>query len=101
MPTKYKIEYLPIAQSDLNEIFDYIQIDAPESAMDVLNEFDSKITLLSSFPQMGTIPKDERLMRLGYRMLVIRNYVVFYVITEDVIEIRRVIHGNRNYSFLL
>jgi plasmid stabilization system protein ParE len=37
----------------------------------------------------------------GYRMLVIGNYLAFYVIRGNIIEIRRVIHGSRKYSFLM
>jgi len=53
------------------------------------------------FPECSAIPKDERLQKQGYRMLIIGNYLVFYVIEEGVVEIRRIIHGSRKYSFLL
>jgi hypothetical protein len=29
------------------------------------------------------------------------EYVVFYVVLGDVVEIRRIIHGKRRYSFLI
>jgi plasmid stabilization system protein ParE len=50
---------------------------------------------------MGVTPKDRRLELLGYKILVIGNYLVFYVVRDDVVEIRRIIHGKRNYEFLL
>jgi hypothetical protein len=37
---------------------------------------------------------------MGYRMLVVDKYLVFYVV-KKIIQIRRVIHGARRYSFLL
>jgi hypothetical protein len=38
---------------------------------------------------------------MGYRMLVVDKYLVFYVVKKKIIQIRRVIHGARRYSFLL
>jgi len=50
---------------------------------------------------MGVVPKDDRLKRLGYRLLIIENYLVFYVIKFETIQIRRIIHGARQYGFLM
>ncbi|MGA1819694.1 MAG: type II toxin-antitoxin system RelE/ParE family toxin [Thermoplasmatota archaeon] len=101
MNRKKKIEYLPIAVTDLEEIFEYICEDDPSSASSILDTFDKSIRKLEVFPELGIVPKDDGLRFLGYRMLIIGNYLVFYVIREDIVEIRRVIHGSRKYSFLL
>lgn len=50
---------------------------------------------------MGQIPKDNRLQSLKYRILVIDSYLVFYVVKDTIVEIRRILHGKRRYSFLL
>ena len=34
-------------------------------------------------------------------MLVVDDYLVFYVITGRTVQVRRVIHGARRYEFLL
>ena len=101
MSKKYKIEYLPIAQEDLSDIFDYIKEDNPDAAANFIERIDKAVSKLELFPLLGTIPKDERLQMLGYRMLVIGKYLAFYVIRGNIIEIRRIIHGSRKYSFLL
>jgi addiction module RelE/StbE family toxin len=101
MKKKLKIRYLPIAQQDLIEIFDYIKEDNPSAATSFINKIDKSISKLELFPQLGVVPKDDRLEFLGYRMLVIDNYLVFYVLFENFVEIRRIIHGSRKYSFLL
>ncbi len=95
------IEYLPAAQTDLEEIFAYILNDDPAAAAKFLDRIDSVISKLAQFPLMGRVPKDPRLQHLGYRILVVDNYLVFYVIKDQVVEIRRVLHGSRRYSFLL
>ena len=101
MKKKYKVIYLPVAQKDLLDIFDYICEDDPAAASDFIDKLDKAITKLGSFPRSGAVPKDERLRLLGYHMLVFQNYLIFYVIKEKTVEIRRIIHGSRKYSFLL
>lgn len=101
MSREYKIEYLPIAEKDLTEIIGYIQLDSPQSALSLLDEFDDKITLLEDFPYLGVVPKDARLQYLNYRILVVSSYLVFYVVKSEFIEIRRILHGKRKYDFLL
>ena len=60
------------------KIYDYALKDNPGAAAALLEEFDDSIAQLSYHPEMGVVSRDERLSRLGYRMLVIRKYLVFY-----------------------
>lgn len=101
MPTKLQIEYLPSAETDLMDIFDYIFADSPKSAEKMIDLFDSKIANLGYFPFAGKEVSDKLLRMKGYRLLIIDNYLVFYVIKKNIIEIRRILHGSRNYQFLL
>src|SRR5665648_359216 len=75
MKNKYPIEYLPIAEKDLIEILEYVQIDNPAAALQLLEEIDKAISKLAYFPYMGYIPKDQRLIQLSYRNLVVENDV--------------------------
>lgn len=101
MTHSYEIRYLSSAEKDLTDILDYIQTDNPSAAKTQLNKFNSAISQLATHPFLGTVPKDERLKRLGYRILVIERYLVFYIVKKDTVQIRRIIHGARQYSFLL
>ena len=101
MKKKYRVKYLPVAQRDLAGIIEYIKTDSPASANKFLDRFDKAVVKLEGFPLMGTIPKDPRLQRLKYRILVIDSYLIFYVVKDSVVEIRRILHGKRRYSFLL
>lgn len=100
MNNKYPIEYLPIAEQDLIEILEYIQIDNPSAALQLLEEIDKSISKLAYFPYMGHMPKDQRLIQLNYRTLVVESYLVFYVVLDEIVEIRRILHGKRKYDFL-
>lgn len=101
MAKKYKIVYLPSAQKDLSEILEYIQADNPTAAAELLDLFDKNVSNLELFPLMGQVPKDTRLQYLNYRMLLVGNYLIFYVIQEREVQIRRVLHGKRRYGFLI
>jgi toxin ParE1/3/4 len=97
----FEIRYLQTAVDDLEEIFDYIIKDSPSAAASILDRFDLSIAKLSTNPKIGLIPKDERLKKLGYRMLIVDKYLIFYVIKGNCIQVRRVIHGVRQYEFLI
>ena len=101
MSKKYRVMYLPVAQDDLFEIFDYIHRDDPEAATEFVERIDRALSKLQTHPLLGPVPKDERLEMMGYRILVVDNYIAFYAVKGNVVEIRRVLHGSRKYSFLL
>jgi len=97
----YDIRYLKTAESDLYEIFDYISRDNPSVAAGLLERIDNSISRLASNPYLGVVPRNVRLNNKGYRILVVDKYLVFYVVKEKIVQIRRVIHGARNYNFML
>ena len=101
MDKRYNIEYLPIAEEDLSNIIHYIMLDNPEAALLMADKLDRSISTLELFPNSGTVPKDIRLQTLNYRMLMVESYLVFYVVLDNVVEIRRILHGKRKYNFLL
>ncbi|MEK5164624.1 type II toxin-antitoxin system RelE/ParE family toxin [Paenibacillus sp. FSL R5-0527] len=100
MDKKYKIEYLPIAEEDLSEIIQYIMLDNPDAALSMANKLDQTTSTLEIFPNSGSIPNDLRLQALNYRMLIVDPYIVFYVVNDETVEIRRILHGKRKYNFL-
>ena len=73
----------------------------PAEAANWLNRVDWSLGRLSRFPESGTTPNDDRLAGMGYRVVVIGEYLAFYLIRRNRVEIRRVLHGRRRYGFLL
>jgi toxin ParE1/3/4 len=102
MPGKsHKIRYLSTAEQDITEIIDYIAKDNPDAALKLIDKINVSIRRLKNFPEIGVVPKDSRLKNLGYHILVVDNYLIFYVILKEYIEIRRILHGKRKFEFLL
>ena len=98
---KHRIEYLPIAVADLDDIFIFVADNSPQAALELIDRIDASIVGLESFPEMGLLAKSPRLARKGYRALIVDDYLVFYVVIDDVVEIRRIVSGKRNYAHLL
>ena len=101
MSGPFKIRYLSPAVNDLDDIFNYIMRDNPSAAVSLLEKFDHSISQLAINPEIGVSPKDDRLKKLGYRMLIIGKYLVFYVVKANTVQVRRIIRGARQYSLLL
>jgi len=101
MPGKYVLRYLPVAQSDLTQIFDFIAQDSPNRALGFVDKLDKKIGLLETHPLLGRIPRHPKLKEYGYRVLIIESYLVFYVVHGQTVEIHRVVHGSRNLDYLI
>ena len=94
---EFDVRLLRIAEDDLTEIVTYIAADRPTSAEAVAAKIERNLALLSKNPQLGRIPKEEDLARLGYRYLVVDNYLIFYTIEQETIYVHRILHGARDY----
>jgi len=55
------------------------------------------LQLLSFQPQLGRIPDEEYLVRMGYRLLVVLDYLIFYALEEQTILLHWIVHGARDY----
>jgi len=99
----FKIKYLPAAKQDLKDITRYISVElgAPKAAERLVNKIDDKVEKLLQFPRMYKkyIPVKE--LSDTYRVILVNNFLVFYVILEKHIEIRRVIYAKRDIDAIL
>ena len=99
--TKYAVRLLRAAEDDLNDLVSYIAVENRTTAEMVATKIERNLARLSFYPRLGKIPKDEELNCLGYRFLVVENYLIFYTIEERTILIHRIVHGARDYLSLL
>ena len=68
-----KVNVFSVAENDIIQIYDYIAFDNPLEASKMLDRFDKAFEQLSEFPQSGNLILDSRLVRKGYRKLVVGN----------------------------
>ena len=100
---KYTLRYLPLFQEDLIGCASYIanNLQNPAAAEKLINDVEAAILERLEFP-LAFQPYHSSVNReLEYYRINIRNYSVFYVVIDDIMEVRRLIYNRRNLSNLL
>lgn len=98
---KYAVRLLRAAEEDFTEIVTYIAAQRPNAAEALAQKIEKNLRLLAASPYLGRIANEPDLADLGYRYLVVENYLLFYVCEERTIFVHRIIHGARDYRELL
>lgn len=102
MPSgSYAIRLLSVAEQDLQELISYLAAENPDAAATALDRIETQLHALQRHPFIGRTPNDPRLTGLGYRVLVIDNYLAFYKVKGKTVLIHRVLHGARDFVRLL
>ena len=99
----YELKYLPLAQKDLWDITSYIadNLKAPKAAMDFVDTLDNSISRLQQFPYSCKLYRPQESLEAEYRLLSVKNYLVFYVVTENEVEIHRIVYAKMNLEKLI
>jgi plasmid stabilization system protein ParE len=92
---------LALAEQDLADIYEYIAVDNPSAAERVLGRIEKDLSALGTQPFLGRIPRDPDIARLGYRYLIIADYLAFYRLEPSLVVVYRILHGARDYSEIL
>lgn len=98
---KYKVLIYPAAKRDLQELIDYINEQSSFDDIKLYDEIVEYVASLAELPFRYPLMKNPVLRAKGYRALVVHSFLVFYVVMGDVVQIRRILHGKRQYEFLL
>jgi toxin ParE1/3/4 len=98
---KHSVRLLRVAEEDFTDIVTYIAARRPQAAEALAQRIEKNLKLLSANPYLGRVPDDTRLAELGYRYLVVQDYLIFYVCEGRTIYVHRIIHGARDYRELL
>ena len=98
-----KIKFSPEAISDLQQIKAYIidELCNEQAALNTIGKIIKKIRMLADFPASGAPFSSIVDFETDYRFLVCGNYMVFYRIEDQTINIIRVLYGRRNFMQIL
>lgn len=83
------------AETDLLEIWQYIATENLEAADHLLLLFNEKAQVLLKHPEMGRRREE---LAPAIRSIPFGNYMVFYRLKGDDVEIVRVLHGARDIA---
>ena len=95
---KYQVEITRMAESDIQEIFEYIFRDNKAAAIKWVEEIERQIDTLEDFPVRCTIIPEAQELGEEYRHLIYGNYRTIFRIGGSKVIIMRVIHGARLFD---
>jgi len=102
MRNKYKKTALPIFEKDLKEILDYIAFtfENPTAAIQLLDEIEDAVNkrLLNPLAFQKYYPKG---LEIPYYSIYVKNYVIYYVVNDDEMELRRMLYNRRDRDNLI
>ncbi len=97
---QYTLRFLPLFEDDLNSIVDYIstQLQNPTAANNLVNEVENaifnRLPYAESFEPYNSIVNHKN----PYYYIKVKNYLIFYVVLDNVMEVRRIIYSHRDIS---
>ena len=98
---QYNVKIFPAAQNDLLDIVDYLNTLSSDAAIRYYDLIIEKAGTLATMPKRCPLAKDTQLRLRGYRTLLVKNYIVFFVVNGKTVEIRRILYARRQYDGLL
>jgi len=87
------------AKADLVSIGEFIYAHNPARAATFVEELLDRCDALADMPR--AYPLIPRYERYGIRRCVHRDYLIFYRVMEELVEVVHILHGARDYDALL
>lgn len=103
MEDRYTLRYLPLFEEELTDIVNHIKykLKNPSAADNLVTEVEKAIIKRSlsplSFEPCHSIYGREH----DYYRIYVKNYVVYYVVIDDVMEVRRIVYSRRDRENLV
>jgi plasmid stabilization system protein ParE len=88
----------PDAITDLVEIWEFIAADNPDDADRVLQEIETALHALVTFPQQGHSRRDLTSRPLKFH--IVREFLIAYTPSDQPLLVIAVLHGRRNPRIL-
>lgn len=102
---RYRASLTPLAIQDLDEIFLTLSehFSFVESIEKIMNRIEMAVCELKEFPYAYPLVTDPLLRQKGYRRRLIENYLVFYLIDEEKMQVivMRILHNKTNYQMYI
>lgn len=100
---KYEIKYLPTFVVQFNNILYYITYELKNkiAADNFYNGVVKQIEIRSNNPEAYEVFKIIKSEKIKYYKINVKNYTIFYVLKNNVMEIRRIYYSQRNFENLI
>lgn len=100
---KYTLRYLPIFEEDLLSAADYIsnKLSNKQAALNLVAETEKAILKRLENPVSFEPYASVKDRKNKYYRIIVNNYSVFYVVINDVMEVRRFIYNGRDINNMI
>ena len=81
----YKLIFSKLYKKDVDSSYSYIKenLDAPMAANNLIKEILEKLGKIKENPKIRPLVQDKYLASLGYRLISVKKYMIFYIIGND------------------
>jgi len=99
----YFLQITKTAENDLINAANYIEysLKNPIAADNFLDDIEKQINSLKDYPERHPIINDPVLSAWGIRLITVNNYIIFYAINGNTINILRILYGKRDWITIL
>ena len=101
----YRLSFSKLYDKDIESSYNYIlnNLEAPMAADNLIIEVIKKLNKIKENPNIRPLVQDKYLASLGYRLINVKNYMVFYIIDDDDkhIKVVRFLYNKRNWINIL
>lgn len=100
---RFKLRYSPLFYEDLDKITDYLLVELKNelAAKTLVNDVEAAIKKRLNNPLGTAHYQSIRSRRYPYRRILVGNYLIFYVVIDNVMIIRRMLYGRRDLDKIL
>ena len=95
MPGKFQVEITAVAETDVEEIWEYNAQDTIDAANSLVLHLEEQIGRLEIFPLRCPIAPENELLGTSYRHLLYGKYRIIFRIIDSRVIIMRVLHTAR------
>ena len=101
----YDLFFSKVIDSDIDQCYAYIKetLEAPKAAENLFTELYTKINSILENPYKRPLVQDKYLASLGIRSINVKNYMLFYNISEDknIVNAIRFMYSKRDWINIL
>jgi toxin ParE1/3/4 len=102
MSKKYKVEWAAVAEVDLKQIIDYIAIDSPGNALQVLEKIRHRASDLYTLPERGRIVPELQSQGINiFRELIVAPWRIVYRLSDTTVYVLSIIDSRQNVEDVL
>ena len=100
---KYTVRVLPAFVTDMQAIRSYIsfELQNPEAARRLVTDVRKAIEARAETPLAFEPYRSEKERRYPYYRILVHNYIILYVVVDDVMEVRRILYNRRDWKGLI